>query len=59
MQIGFIESGDGRLRDVCANERIFRGLTDARRFLEDRRNARPHAGGVRNPVQRGQDREQR
>jgi len=52
MQNGFVESFNGRLRDECLNEHLFRGLTDARRILEDWRDdynhARPHTslGGL-------------
>ena len=52
MQNGFVESFNGRLRDECLNERLFRGLTDARRILEawraDYNHARPHTslGGL-------------
>jgi hypothetical protein len=34
MQNAFVESFNGRLRDECLNEHLFRGLADARRILE-------------------------
>ena len=34
MQNGFIESLNGRLRDECLNEHLFRGLADARRIID-------------------------
>ena len=52
MQNGFVESFNGRLRDECLNEHLFRGLSDARRILEawrdDYNHARPHTslGGL-------------
>ena len=52
MQNGFVENFNGRLRDECLNEHLFRGLTDARRILEawraDYNHARPHTslGGL-------------
>ncbi len=54
MQNGFIESLNGRLRDECLNEHLFRGLADARRIIDDWRadynHARPHTSlGGRTP----------
>ena len=52
MQNGFVESLNGRFRDECLNEHLFRGLSAARRIIEDWRtdyNARrPHTslGGL-------------
>jgi putative transposase len=52
MQNAFVESFNGRLRDECLNEHLFRGLSDARRILEawraDYNHARPHTslGGL-------------
>jgi putative transposase len=52
MQNGFVESLNGRFRDECLNEHLFRGLAAARRIIEERRidyNARrPHTslGGL-------------
>ena len=52
MQNAFVESFNGRLRDECLNEHLFRGLSDARRILEtwrvDYDHARPHTslGGL-------------
>lgn len=52
MQNAFVESFNGRLRDECLNEHLFRGLADARRILEawraDYNHARPHTslGGM-------------
>ena len=49
---GFVESLNGRFRDECLNEHLFRGLSAARRIIEDWRadyNARrPHTslGGL-------------
>jgi putative transposase len=51
-QNGFVESLNGRFRDECLNEHLFRGLTAARRIIEEWRtdyNARrPHTslGGL-------------
>jgi len=46
MQNGFVESFNGRLRDECLNEQLFRGLSDARRILDawraDYNHACPH-----------------
>ena len=46
MQNGFVESFNGRLRDECLNEHLFRGLSDARGILEAWRTGynqtRPH-----------------
>lgn len=45
-QNGFVESLNGRFRDECLNEHLFRGLTAARRIIEEWRNDynehRPH-----------------
>jgi putative transposase len=52
MQNAFIESFNGRLRDECLNEHLFRGLRDARRIIDawrtDYNSARPHTslGGL-------------
>ena len=52
MQNGFVESLNGRFRDECLNEHLFRGLTAARNIIEEWRidyNAcRPHTslGGL-------------
>ena len=52
MQNAFVESFNGRLRDECLNEHLFRGLADARRIIEawrdDYNHARPHTslGGL-------------
>ena len=52
MQNGFVESLNGRFRDECLNEHLFRGLSAARRIIEEWRtdyNARrPHTslGGL-------------
>jgi putative transposase len=52
MQNGFIESLNGRLRDECLNEHLFRGLADARRIIDawraDYNHTRPHTslGGL-------------
>lgn len=51
-QNGFVESLNGRFRDECLNEHLFRGLSAARRIIEEWRtdyNARrPHTslGGL-------------
>lgn len=46
-QNGFVESFNGRLRDECLNEHLFRNLAAARRIIEEWRidynTARPHA----------------
>ena len=46
MQNGFVESLNGRFRDECLNEHLFRGLAAARRIIEEWRNDynehRPH-----------------
>jgi transposase InsO family protein len=34
MQNGFVESLNGRLRDECLNENLFRGLHAARQIIE-------------------------
>ena len=45
-QNGFVESFNGRFRDECLNEHLFRSLTAARRIIEawriDYNHARPH-----------------
>ena len=52
MQNGFVESLNGRFRDECLNEHMFRNLPTARRLIEEWRmdyNAyRPHTslGGL-------------
>ena len=52
MQNGFVESLNGRLRDECLNEHLFRGLPAARRIIEEWRidynDHRPHTslGGL-------------
>ena len=52
MQNAFVESLNGRFRDECLNEHMFRGLPEARRIVEEWRrdyNAhRPHTslGGL-------------
>jgi len=52
MQNGFVESLNGRFRDECLNEHMFRNLPSARRLIEEWRadyNAhRPHTslGGL-------------
>lgn len=52
MQNGFVESLNGRFRDECLNEHLFRGLPAARRIIEDWRidynTRRPHTslGGL-------------
>jgi putative transposase len=52
MQNGFVESLNGRFRDECLNEHLFRSLSAARRLIEDWRTdynaARPHTslGGL-------------
>lgn len=52
MQNGFVESLNGRFRDECLNEHLFRSLPAARRIIEDWRidynTHRPHTslGGV-------------
>ena len=46
MQNGFVESFNGRLRDECLNEHLFRSLRDAKQIIEDWRidynTHRPH-----------------
>jgi putative transposase len=46
MQNGFVESLNGRFRDECLNEHLFRDLAAARRLIEEWRNDynehRPH-----------------
>ena len=46
MQNGFVESFNGRLRDECLNEQLFRSYGQARRIIEhwryDYNNERPH-----------------
>ena len=46
VQNAFVESLNGRLRDECLNEHIFRGLSAARRIIEawrtDYNAHRPH-----------------
>lgn len=52
MQNGFVESLNGRFRDECLNEHMFRNLPSARRLIEEWRNDdnthRPHTslGGL-------------
>jgi len=52
MQNGFVESFNGRLRDECLNEHLFRSYSQARRIIErwryDYNNERPHTslGGL-------------
>lgn len=52
MQNGFVESLNGRLRDECLNEHLFRSLPAAQQIIEDWRidynHARPHTslGGL-------------
>lgn len=52
MQNAFVESFNGRLRDECLNEHVFRGLAEARRIIaawrEDYNEERPHTslGGL-------------
>jgi putative transposase len=52
MQNGFVESLNGRLRDECLNEHLFRSLPAARRIIEawrvDYNEQRPHTslGGL-------------
>ncbi len=52
IQNAFVESLNGRFRDECLNEHLFRGLPTARRIIEDRRihynGHRPHTslGGL-------------
>ena len=45
-QNGFVESFNGRFRDECLNEHLFRSLTSARRIIEawriDYNHTRPH-----------------
>jgi len=64
MQNGFVESLNGRFRDECLNEHLFRGLQAARVIIEEWRsdyNARrphtslwrPHPKRVCNPVPGG------
>lgn len=47
MQNGFCESFNGRLRDECLNEHVFRSLLEARRLVEawriDYNTVRPHS----------------
>ena len=46
MQNGFVESFNGRLRDECLNEHLFRSYSHAREIIErwrhDYNNHRPH-----------------
>ena len=35
MQNGFVESFNGRLRDECVNEHLFRSCRHARQIIED------------------------
>jgi putative transposase len=46
MQNGFSESFNGRFRDECLNEHLFRSLTEARQIIEswrlDYNTGRPH-----------------
>ena len=69
MQNGFVESLNGRFRDECLNEHLFRSLPAARRHhrrMEDRLQRppaaheprRPHPERVCNPVPNGPQREQ-
>jgi putative transposase len=48
MQNGFVESFNGRFRDECLNEHLFRSLAQARRIVEhwrlDYNAKRPHTG---------------
>jgi len=52
VQNAFVESFNGRLRDECLNEHVFRSLTEARRIVEawriDYNTVRPHSslGGL-------------
>lgn len=52
MQNAFVESFNGRLRDECLNEHLFRSLSEARRIVEawriDYNTLRPHSslGGL-------------
>lgn len=52
VQNAFVESFNGRLRDECLNEHVFRSLSDARRIVEawriDYNTVRPHSslGGL-------------
>jgi hypothetical protein len=66
---GFVESLNGRFRDECLNEHLFRGLPAARRIIEameDRLQRpppahepwRPYPKRVCNPVSKGSHREQ-
>ena len=45
-QNGFVESFNGRFRDECLNEHLFRSLASARRIIEawriDYNDSRPH-----------------
>jgi putative transposase len=47
MQNGYCESFNGRLRDECLNEHVFRSLWEARRLVEawriDYNTVRPHS----------------
>jgi putative transposase len=47
MQNGYVESFNGRLRDECLNEHWFRGVSEARRLINEWRNTyntiRPHS----------------
>lgn len=47
MQNGYVESFNGRLRDECLNEHWFRGVSEARRIIEqwrtDYNEIRPHS----------------
>ena len=52
MQNGFVESFNGRLRDECLNETVYRSLTHARELIvewrDDYNGRRPHTslGGL-------------
>jgi len=64
MQIGFVESFNGRLRDERLNEHLFANLTEARQIIKEwsrlqhrpatREPQRARANGVRNPPRPGQ-----
>ena len=47
MQNGFVESFNGRLRDECLNEHLFRNMSHARQLIADWRDdynhQRPHS----------------
>lgn len=56
MQNGFVESFNGKLRDECLNEHWFRGLSEAKRVIEQRRTdyntVRPHSAlGNKTPAE--------